>query len=207
MRYEDYRRQILKFAHQVLRRLRSMGVNHVDIDDVEQELAIAWVKARDSFDPKHGVPFRAYMVRGMRLEINRWVDRLGRHVEHSPRRLEETVGGSNSSGKDLTLGETIGGDFQDNELLFCKNITFEQSLKNLTATTQLFLQLLANPPKELEKAFLDIQAKAAFAAERGIKSSAPKQINSTIIFDLMGLNRTDRSKVRLELEKFVLGDK
>lgn len=200
IRYEDSRVLIGKMVRKVERWMRSAGSYAASREDIEGELNIAWCIARDKYDPATGVPFGAYLWRGMQLHINRWA-REQIEESHQTLSMNNPVGGSH---------EDADADFQeilpDPSPLADKQLLEKDVrgwvLTRLTATTRRVVEWLENPPPVLLEELKALQARSEWGRARGLLSIAPTDVTLPMIFDLMGLDRRERTKVYAEFKSF-----
>src|SRR5262245_8553728 len=73
--FKTNEKRIWAAARRVLRRVQAAGGGSIQIEDIFTELTIAGRMAQQRFKPEEnpGVPFAAFLQRGMWLHINRWV--------------------------------------------------------------------------------------------------------------------------------------
>ena len=197
--YEANRTSIRSFAWKVLRRAYAAGARTVQIQDIEQELSLAWVKAAQGFDPERGVLFKTYLMNGMKQHINRWADVEIGASRFAPYSLDKTM----IEGEGEEFHEIIADQSESPEEI-CHNVRFRQTLSHmLSEKAELFLRLLEDPPPEVVEVFRALQAKAQFARQRGMSCFVNKTITEAMIFDLMGIGAAERYKIRKEIKRAV----
>lgn len=195
--FDQHERLIYKFARQVQRRMFAAGAKTIQFEDLVQELSIAWCVARDCWDESVGVPFTPYFVNGMRQRINRFAE--GEIKQHlvAPFSIDAPI--------DPESDKTMEG-FRSLEP---EPDTVEQRnfhdvvLAVISPEARRFLQILENPPPELLEELKVIQVRAENGRGRGLKSTAPRNLTSALVFDLLGYGRSDRSKILGEIQKVV----
>ena len=198
--YENNLSTINAYAWKVLRRVHAAGWRHISLEDVQQELGIAWMRANKSYNPQAGAAFKTYLYQGMRLHVNAWLRSEAYSVGGSLS-LDETSFGA--EGDDGSLHEVIAapGVAQDEELV--EKQTEARVMARLSPLSQLVLRLLQNPPDLLVQEFRAMRAKYDYARERGMIIALPTEISLTVIFMFLGLSRTLRGNVRREIKEAV----
>jgi len=196
----DHDRVIRSFAFKVLKRAHSAGASSVSMDDIYQELCIAWCRARDAWDAQYGVPFLAFLNRGMHHHINRWVQSQidnGRCVS-----LEAPVGGIGEEGTekhDRIPDENGLAGIEEFELADFKDFVSAR----LSPRARTFLQLIAEPPQFLRDAVRQGQARASAGRARDINGFAPARVTAAMVFDFMDATNRERVAIYKELRKVI----
>lgn len=192
-------KQIKAFAFKVQRRLQSAGAASHSLEDVEQELWIAWCLACESYDPKFGASFKTYLHRGMQLHINRYV------LKNVTRRHDEVIAQS----LDAEIGEDGGSTLQDviasDDPLPCEAIERESSfalaMKRMSPRARQFITILKDQPAEILEETRKLEEKALYAKSIGHKMPVSHRLTASMIFDLMDAGRVERKKITDELER------
>ncbi|MCP1540016.1 sigma factor [Methylorubrum extorquens] len=192
IRWKDWEKVVAKAAPRYLRRAHAAGARSVLLEDVRSELAVAWCIARDKFDPSLGVPFGAYLQRGMQNHINAWIDKQIGHVGMD---IDDDLGEDGASFHDIIAD---GAPLQDET--FGDRQEFEHNVARLSPDAQTFVRLLADPPLALYEEMTAIQARSDHANAQGIRSGVPGHITGSLVFDLMGCERTDRNRIYGEVK-------
>ena len=201
--YKDSVELIRRLSWSIARKLHGSGAMSMSREDVEQELWCVWCRARDTFNPELGVPFRAYLLEGVRLSklaINRKIYK--RIDEERAVRLDAPVGDEEQSSSLIDLLPD-GGPLQDDMMLEAKH--FAWALSKLSARAALFLKLLYEQPPELLDQMRELQARADYARSIGAQNIMISHITTSLVFRLMGADRPERTKIFAELRK--LSDK
>lgn len=191
--YGDCRRYIHKLAFKVLRRAHAAGAASLQLEDVVSELTVAWCIARDRYDPETGVPFIAYFARGAFNHVNRWIQSeiTGSHAL--------ALDSSGSEEIENPLHETIPEDAPSPLDLVMSGQIREIARRRLSEEAWRFLTLLESPPAELVEEIRRIRARGEYARERGINTVTPTGVVASLVFDLMGFDRSRRSKILKEI--------
>ncbi|MBX4911399.1 hypothetical protein HJA82_29235 [Rhizobium bangladeshense] len=197
--YKDSVDLIRRLSWSIARKLHGNGVTSMSHDDVEQELWIVWCRARDTFDPTLGVPFRAYFLKGVELtrrEISRKTfKRIG---EERAQRLDAPVGGED--GNDMLVDLMPSNDpLPDAQADETTHLTW--ALSKLSARAALFLKLLYEQPPELLEQMRLLKARAEYAKSIGAQNILISQITTSFVFRLMDADRPERTKILAELRK------
>ena len=196
--YEGSKGQVERFAARVLRRLRAAGERSFSLSDIQQELWAAWCKARDNFDPQAGVPFAAYLQRGMMNHINRMVESSVRDSWETPISLDAGVDGEEGT----NIGDAFpdhNAERQDERVFSAQVIAFLRSHASPMALS--VIEILADPPQELMEEFRACTAKAHYARERGFQTFINKDIRYRFIADFLGFDTGTRRRVFDELKR------
>ena len=213
--------KLLRFiAFKVLRRVHAAGAATAQLEDIFQELCIAWCQARDKWNASHNVPFGAYLMRGMSHHINRWAQRELREHTIAPFDLDQSdsahtgqIGAKPHNG--LSLHEVIADESHEpiDEALITKDLRDyarnpirwrDMRLSEpLLPETEKYLDLMDNPPPALIKMISGIQMRAAYGRKQlGIPSaSAPKRLTGGLIFDIMGIDPKCRVAVQDQVKR------
>lgn len=194
---KDSEKAISSFAYRVLRRLHQLGARSHTLDDVKQELWIAWCKACESYRPDCGAQFSSFLYRGMQLHINRYIEK------NFERFHDQTIAVSldlePSSIEDASLGDVIADDKAKTGEEFENEDCFNYALSRLSPRAAQFLTLLKEQPIDLVDEVKCLEAKADYARERGIAISTSHRITTPMIFDFMDASRTERKQIMDEV--------
>lgn len=188
---------INKYSWTVLRRLRAAGVRSAELDDIRQELLIAWMNARSKWNPELGVPFGPYLMNGMKMHIFRWAKYEIEETQFAPFSLDKPI----SEDGDATVGDQVAAD-EDKpiEQRMHEDALRKRVMDRLSGRAALFFLLLTDPPDELLDVFKAMRAKAAYAQKIGVPTFVPAQITEALIFDVMGASRPERTKLKKAVE-------
>lgn len=199
---KESKAQIDAFAHKVLRRLKSLGAASHTLDDVQQELWVAWCKACEAYDPQMGASFKTFLYLGMQRHINRYVE------THFERFHGQTVALS----LDATVedgGETFASVVPDQgalqDAVLEQESNFAYAMSRLSPRAQKFLAIVREQPEGIIQEFRKFESKSEYAKQQGIHFAAPQRLASWLIFDLMGVSRPDRKLILDEITQ--LGEK
>lgn len=197
---EESRKAIDAFAFRAVRRAHAAGDRSLTIEDIKSELWIAWCLACDSYDAEKGVPWLAYLRNGMRLHINRYIEK------HVNRRHDEVVALS------LDFHSEDDGSFQD--IVPCENPLPDQLLegashkaqviKRLSLRARQFVTILSDQPQEILAEVRCLHAKGEYMRSQGASSIVSTTLTAAMVFDLMGANRFERTKIAREIRE--IGD-
>jgi RNA polymerase sigma factor (sigma-70 family) len=196
---KESKAQISAFARKVLRRIHALGGRSHTLEDVEQELWMAWVKACAGFKPEAGAAFSTYLFTGMRLHINRYIHNTFErfHGETIALSLDMTVDDAEGS----TIAEAVP-DQQDSahtELERSDNFAFAMS--KLSPRARQFLTFLKDQPSELLDEVKRLEIKSEYARSRGVACVVPQRLASSIVLDFMGCSRAERAKILAEVHE------
>ncbi|WP_456868371.1 hypothetical protein [Galbibacter sp. BG1] len=193
---------IKAFSWRVMKRLCAAGDGGraFSMEDIQQELRIAWVKASQAYSPELGVPFQAYLLNGMRLHINRVIEKHieRRHNEVIAMSLDASM--SNSGDKPITLADAIADETIKEETDFEEDQHFKHAIRRLKPRAQLFITLLREQPEELLNEVIRMKKKAEYARdEMGMTASSTNRLTAWMIFDLMDAPNPERTEIMKEI--------
>ncbi len=187
------------FARQVCGRLAATGTHTTQFEDVVQELAIAWCQARDHWDETKGVPFVAYLKRGMIQHINKWAGKEIFHYNASHVELDAALPGDDTSDRHAIIADVGSADPEDQLVLKDRR---EKALAKLSPRARQFVELIETPPKCLVDLVGALAARRRFALDRGLNTpGTPKRVLPAMVFRLMGCSRLEQTQIMAELEK------
>lgn len=191
------------FASRVLRRVHALGAASETLADIEQELWIAWCKARDSFDPDRGAQFSTFLWTTMRNHINLYVERnyTRLHAQTIAKSLDFKMEGSGTIADVIADSQAI-----DPVTVAADKSVLEYVRKRLTPRARTFVDILSDPPQEILDEVLVLSHKADQARTLRLPYICYKQLKNSMVFDLMDAGRNERSIILREitdLGKFV----
>lgn len=195
--FKQHERLLMKITWRVLRRVHSAGCKTLTHQDLMQEAAVAWCKARDNWNPEFNVPFAPYLTRGVLNHLNRFVQ-----GEINQRLLIAVdIDSSPDGSADTTMHEVISSETQ----LSVEDQVVESDIRayvmqRLSPVAKIFVELLSSPPQWLVDEFNALRARSEYARTRGIPSATPRSITNAMIMDFLGLSRTQRHKIYLEIK-------
>lgn len=197
IRYEDYHRFIMQCARKGVRRLQAAGCNAVDLEDVQQQMAVTFVMCAERFKPELGYPFLAFFKRALWHNFNRFVEEQVQNIVN-PLSFDMPL-----QEGDGTLSEII----PDTQIVpVDEMIEREQArrrnLNKLSPVARRVVEMIENPPKEVTEQVHALRAKAEFARQRGIVP-APVQdrLSLTHIFDALGIAAGRRHQIYKQLKE------
>lgn len=205
--YSYSEKQIKSMARRVVYyRLFAMRAACSDtIDDIVQELSVAWLEAVEKYDPKGGASFSTFLHIGMLRHINRYIQKQYELQLTSPQNslsIDESIDGDNM--KSITFSDIITDRMpradQQVECESCYNLV----TRNLSERARQFVNLLRNPPIELISALDELSEKAMYAKRLGYNYVTVKRVSANIIFGLMGARRNERDKIIKEIRSQAL---
>lgn len=189
-------KQISAFAYKVLKRVHALGAKSQTIDDIKSELWIAWCIACENYDPNGGASFSTYLYSGMRLHINRWVEKSFTrfHGETIAFSLDAPLGEEGSSLSEIVPSH---GELQSDAVE--RESCYDFVMSRLSERAKTYVSLLKDTPQEVSEQIQALDAKRAHARSLGITAPVPTDINSAILFDLMGASRFERQSIMNEI--------
>ena len=199
---EKSEKAIKSFSYRVMRRLNAVGDagRSFDVEDVQQELRIAWIKASESFSEEMGVPFQAYLMNGMKLHINRMIEKNieRRHTEVFAVSLDKPLGEGNDVKS--TVGDIIADDRPAPDSSYEEDQHFEYATRKLKPRAKMFINLLHYQPEELMREVVLMRKKSDYAREElGINNPATNRLATWMVFDFMGASNDERTEIIKEV--------
>jgi DNA-directed RNA polymerase specialized sigma24 family protein len=196
--YETSERHIKAFGRRVLQRMRAAGAESTQLDDILGELKIAWCEARNRWNEAAGVPFGAYLYRGMRNHINRWVEHEMNVHNTAPFSIHKGIS-RDEDGEFEEVTEAFTDDLSAEEWLIGQDQA-RHFFAALTPDTRKLIELLISPPDFLVSELEKLQARSRYGRLRGIHSSSPKRLTMAFVMTAMGLTQYQRRQVEAEIQ-------
>lgn len=191
-------KQVNSFASRALMRVRAAGDHITSLEDLKQELWVAWCLAVENFDAKAGVPFGAYLQRGMRQHINRHIEKhvSRRHDEVTALSLDYTV---RDDDEEVAFADAVpsADPSPDVEIEWRSQLEYAMSL--MSPRAKLFVSLLERQPPELLEEVRRLQARSDYARERGLPTLSFNRLTAAMVFDLIGASASERVKINHEI--------
>lgn len=201
---------IRSLAAKGMRRLHAVGAS-IDMDDLEQELSIIFVKVYDSFDEDRGAKFSTVFTVSANRHINRIV--AGFAFERIEMRVASMEEISSASGDDdWNVEETIPGNSYSPEELMDVRSTIKNVCGSLSPLAMQVVEMIVNPPDFLELEIEAACAHAEYARSVGTEKRSRAMLNPAYVCNVLekitDLPHADFSAVRRELaalEKRIYG--
>jgi DNA-directed RNA polymerase specialized sigma24 family protein len=199
MDLKEVQRLIDVKAHKVARRLLAAGAPSHLIEDVKQEMWIAFCMARDTYDDSRGASFKTYLWRGIDLHLNNWTrDNVNRrHAEIIARSLDAELGDEGGA----TLLDTLPSADPATDTIVAESDMWRFTMSKLKPRTRQFLEILNSPPALLVEQVRQLQARSAHAKAQGMTLPTTNRVTTTMVFDLMEATRSERHAIAKEIEK------
>lgn len=196
MEYQDPKfseKAVNMFAGRVARRLSSITSVPLGLDDIKQELWCAWCVSRERFDPELGVPFLAFLRRGMALHINRVVDRqVFDEAEFTFALSLNAAAPSCEDGQELI--DILPNDEESAFDILARQETVALILDHLDERDVNVVRILIEQPPELMSELRLIEAKREFAKETNSGTNYSNRLTFCVIYDLLGFTRVGRAQ-------------
>ena len=192
------------FAFKVSRRLFTAGDRSMSMDDIRQELWIAWCIAVQSFNEAQGVPFLAYLRNGMRLHINRFVEKnvTRRHEEVVAYSLDGSTDDENGSVSNSSHDHIPSADPMPDEGIQQRS-SVNALCGRLSPIASQFVRLLYEQPEPLLREVYAIKCKADFASSMNMVVMNSGRLTRSMLFDLLGVPHVKRKSIIEEIEEVV----
>lgn len=198
--YEQYHRFLLKITWRVLRRVRSAGCHSLTQQDLMQEAAIAWLIAKERWNPELNVPFMTYLGRGVMQHLNRFVQKEIDERLMASFELDDTEEEVSTSRHEIVADPNA----RTGEDAASHNSVRAFVMRRLSPMARKFVELLESPPEWLYDEVKAIQARAEYGRKRGLCSSAPKGVTAALVMDVLGLPSLERGSIYRELRQVSL---
>lgn len=205
MEYRDpavSKRQIEVFAHRVNRRLFAVGDKSMPLDDIRQELWIAWTNAVQSYKPESGVPFGAYLQRGMALHVRSWMRKTIEYRLPEVHAVSIDYTADGSDGEALGLHESVASsdDLPDQEIERRSNV--KRLCEMLSPVAAKFVEILYTQPPELVEELVKVYQRADYGREAmNVIVPVQHRLTKNMIFDLLDVPRHKRDQVLAEIDR------
>ena len=191
----EHDKAIKSFAFKAWRRAQSAGARSLQIEDVQQELYMVWCVARDKYDPEKGVPFLAYLRNGMKVAVNRWLQKQIDHGQAVSMDEEGEDGSERSRHEAFADTQSLNG-----VETFEREDARDEVVENLTPQVRTFVGLLRAPPTFLLDGVVARRARQNYAREIGVVVPAEAdRVTASMVLDFMELNGGERAKLYAEL--------
>lgn len=204
MDYKDHKfaeATIKSYTNKVVRRLFAVGVPTMSAEDVQQELWIAWCIAVQSYQPETNVPFLAYLRTGMKLHMNRHIEKnVDRRISEVWAASFDADVGNEDDGEGVALHDAVPSPDPDPTDRIAEQQTIAGLSKRLSEDARVFLNILYNQPPEILAEVRALQARTDYARERGFSPFFSNRLTSAVIFDAMGVSNSRRGKILREIE-------
>lgn len=194
---EEITRRIRSMSWKVYREARRAGATSLERADIEQELWIAYCKARDSFNPEYGVPFGAYLTNGLK----KFAAGMMRNQVYNRIAEEWAVSMSNHSDDDdgPSIGDRLPSpDPTPDRLVEATNI-MEWAESRLSERARLFLQILHEPPQALLEEIKIAEARSDYARSLGVTHMHYSAVTTAAVFKVMDADRRERGHILKEV--------
>lgn len=198
---KESERQINSLSFKFNRRIHRLGGKSHSIEDTRQEMWAAFCIARDKFDPEGGASFKTFLHRMIFWHMNRYiaVQFEKRHEEVIAAQIGESFDGDEGN----FIHEPADPNALDIEQVLIEASSFRQSQKKLSPGAAKFIEVLLRAPDVMADDFLALNEKAKHARNLGVRYARPPRITSSIVFDIMGVTRPDRTLIMKELNAYI----
>lgn len=189
LRYEDYQRLLASLCW----RSKRAG-SALDIEDMMQEVAITFVRAREKFDPARGVAFSTYLWRAAQNDLGRLAQDARLHTTH-------TVSIDGAADSDTALHDILCD--LDQEAVEDRLQRRERAAQNVAALSddaRLIVRLLERPPPALLREVDRARAFSCICRKRGYASPVVK-LGVTFIGQSLGFDDMRARRVARELRR------
>jgi DNA-directed RNA polymerase specialized sigma24 family protein len=199
--FAEHERLLRSMASKFHRRATAAGAASLQIDDVFQEMCVAWCQARDAYNSNYQVPFTAFLVRGVRNHCNRWINK---QITEGQDKLELDADFDNDNETAADRHSVVADESvvsPEEAAVMADHRAVQREI--LSPLAQKFLEILENPPPAIYRILDAMQAKRAYAQSRGVVPGFTfKQIKAPLVFELMGLDVATREKIKKELQLY-----
>lgn len=194
--------QIKRFAWKVLRRFRAAGDHSHDINDFVQELWIAWTVAVNNFNPELGIPFGAYLQRGMKFHINQYANKTltARYDEVVAISLDASL-----NDEDMTIANILP-DMSERQDVTCeKKNMLDLATRTLSRDAVTYIKIMLDGSEEIKREIDAIEQRNNYAASLKVRGMLCLGLSEGVVFELMNLSYSKRGDVLREIENFGTG--
>ncbi|QNK01770.1 sigma factor [Dyella telluris] len=194
---EQYYPLINKLANKFMVRVMATGAPY-DLDDIEQELALTFVRCDQSYDDEKGASFINFFIQASWKNLQRLVTRdeqavLHGSVLHPDQRADDEEGES--------LWAVIASDELTPEELVTYADSTDKLVKALSADARQLLECVINPPEVVLNQFDKYQRGAQLRRNAGYATRARKELTLSFVASLMEIHPSVARRSRHEIER------
>lgn len=177
-------------AYKVHSRVVAAGLGpRIALDDLVQEGAITWIKAKAQFDPSKGAKFTTYLHNALWHNLNRYVNRQNHRFR------------SVSMDDEAVFTQLAGGEEPDKQ--WAAENAVQGKLKKLSPRGRLVLEWLISPPDwlvEEQQAMIEMgkeQVAAGYTQRAAV--SQDLSLIMTVLEKVWGVNRQECQRLAREV--------
>lgn len=193
---------VKKLSYRYFRQSEKLGLNDLDVEDIEQEVWITWLRCRERFDPQNdaGSGFVNYFANAAHFNMQRVLSRTVRDtVEIAPVSVHSFQDEDGTPFDDCTL--RIGSDDLTPERYAQGKAMLEQVWNRFSEVTRYVLTMQLNPPKDLLDYAEAISALQQIEVSIGVRSkTCRKDVSLRLIVRYLGLPNSWYRTILDELE-------
>ena len=189
--WANYRRLVAKLARRSANALHAQGVVEPDFDDLMQEGALIFERARANFDPSRNVQFSTYLWRSV---AHRFAKLAKGATERRFSSLDEQTGEDGGS----ALHERIASNDPSALEVMERRATAHETLSRLSPSARRIVECIVAPPKPLLDELARARAFARVAAAKGETVLRPV-LNHAFILHALGLPRRESATIAQEI--------
>lgn len=193
----DVDRWMQIFSRKAFNRAKSAKVKDIDQIDIYHECIIAWCKARDLFKPELGIPFKAYLFKGVKDHVNKFLDKKMTHAHNAGVSIDE------DNDEENTFHDIIPSDDIPIDQVLIQSDLIAKVTNDLSDLAKMFLGLLINTPEELLNEHEKIMLRNQHACSKGIIKQTPKFITESLVIRLMGLTKRESTLIKQEISEVI----
>jgi RNA polymerase sigma factor (sigma-70 family) len=153
--YQKNKGLVCKVARKVHRRALAMNAG-LEYEDLEQEAALVMMRAYDKFDPNLGFQFSTYFFRAAYNELGRCLKPFENDINVlGLSSMQAAVG---DDGESIDMESMIDGGHASPEQLMEGSDLIKSIQKKLSPLARMILDLMIDPPDEVEKEWQSLRA-------------------------------------------------
>ena len=198
--FEAHKGLIHKLTKKCWGRLKEVGIDDHEYEDVFQINCISYVKVAKAYNPERGITFGAYLGRAIYNEFNKYADKIIN--EKVALHLQSYEDFSSQDGDDIDFMASYREENSVVDMIEHSFITKEEARENiakLSGIARLVIRELLAPSVALKQSFIGMQAHSEMAKSQGERYiRVPNTINIRAIRLHYGFKNRDMVNLRQE---------
>lgn len=194
----QHKGMMIKLSRRAQRRLEGAGIS-VEFDDIMQEATVAFIKAKQGFDPQNGAKFSTYLWTSITNNLNRFCDQM-----RDLYRGSVSLDAPSSDSKDAPSLMDVLVDINaiDPQEALMRNETAVETLAQFSPDTRRVLTYLITQPESLMQEYGRVRAYYEHSREMGHAGPRVK-FGIDFICEVMGMSNSHRRRIKQEINSFM----
>lgn len=199
---EQNMKLIHKVSNSTLLALETVGIFHMEYEDVVQLAMITFNDAAEKFDRNSGNRFSTYYVIAMRNKCKTIIHNFANSVKTAS--IEEMT--VNNEGEEISIYDLVPSEDATPDGAYEMQTHAMEIVSKLSVRSRLVIKTLIDPELGVQMAFNARRYYAELCAQQGIKSSIPKEMDIAFIAKYYGFSKLETEKIKQELRNAVGDD-